>query len=607
MVWSIVARPHVAVHEPHARLRRVRAARRSLVGARTPRAAHRRRRGGAARPARRLGAAREVRAGALRRLRPASRVCARRSTTGTSSRSSATPACRSRCGSPRAARVRRASCCSTASRLTLLLTYSRFGVALACLAAAAWVAARPRPRREPRRVSRSAAALGAAAFGIALALPGITSDAQPRSVRAHDGWIFALVVLAGAALVVRGRALPRAARGRARRGARASSASRASPRSRSRSRGSPSASSSPGRIWSEFTNPSQHAVLERTTRLGSAKSNRWTWWQEAWHAFTRHPVGGTGAGTFELTNQMLRTSPVVVDEPHNTPLQFLSETGIVGFLLYLGTAGGALWGAWRARRDPAGLALGIARRRLLRARDRRQGLELRRVVRAAPPRRGRARRAARRRSLRRGGRSSPRRPSPSRSPASTRSPRRGSPTASSRRRRRRADVKRAHSTNPLSVDALLEYAAFVDAQGNLEQAEQALQRRGRPRAGERADVVRARRVLLRAQALAARVRRAEQLVHVRPLRQGRRSACGLLDQARYEGAGFTPPRPQVPRIRTIFEPLSCRGGRPSSGATMRTPASLREPARLLQPARARTSPSTARSRDAARSSAPPMR
>jgi tetratricopeptide (TPR) repeat protein len=96
------------------------------------------------------------------------------------------------------------------------------------------------------------------------------------------------------------------------------------------------------------------------TRFGSAKSNRWTWWEEAWHAFTRHPGGGTGAGTFELTNQMLRHSPVVVDEPHNTPLQFLSETGIVGLLLYLGVAAGALWGAWRARRDPAGLALGIA-------------------------------------------------------------------------------------------------------------------------------------------------------------------------------------------------------------------------------------------------------
>ena len=57
---------------------------------------------------------------------------------------------------------------------------------------------------------------------------------------------------------------------------------------------------------------------------------------------------------------MLHRAPVVVDEPHSTPLQFLSETGIVGLLLYLGVAGGALWGAWRARRDPAGLALGLA-------------------------------------------------------------------------------------------------------------------------------------------------------------------------------------------------------------------------------------------------------
>jgi len=56
---------------------------------------------------------------------------------------------------------------------------------------------------------------------------------------------------------------------------------------------------------------------------------------------------------------MLRHAPVVVDEPHNVPLQFLTETGIVGLLLYLAAAAGALWGAWRARREPAGLALGL--------------------------------------------------------------------------------------------------------------------------------------------------------------------------------------------------------------------------------------------------------
>ena len=38
----------------------------------------------------------------------------------------------------------------------------------------------------------------------------------------------------------------------------------------------------------------------------------------------------------------------------------LTETGLAGFAFYLLAAAGALRGAWRARRDPAGLALGLA-------------------------------------------------------------------------------------------------------------------------------------------------------------------------------------------------------------------------------------------------------
>jgi hypothetical protein len=241
--------------------------------------------------------------------------------------------------------------------LTLLLTYSRFGVALACVAAAAWVFL-DRKRVESLAALAVGAGAGIAAFGIALALPGITNDAQPRSVRAHDGWIFALVIVAGAALVAVA--------------ARALTQREVAPERRARIEriaglgalglavaGLAVSIAFGGSVWSEFTNPGSQ-LSNSVSHLGSAKSNRWIWWQEAWHAFTRHPGGGTGAGTFELTNQLLRKAPVVVDEPHNTPLQFLSETGIVGFLLYLGVAGGALWGAWRARRDPAGLALGLA-------------------------------------------------------------------------------------------------------------------------------------------------------------------------------------------------------------------------------------------------------
>src|SRR5438874_776394 len=229
---------------------------------------------------------------------------------------------------------------------------------LACLVAAAWLAL-ARQRVEGLLAAALGGGAGAAVFGAALALPGITSDAQSRATRDHDGWIFALVVLAGGALVAVAAALlyrreiAPARRVRVERVAGIAALVVALA-------GLAVSIAFAGKIWSEFTNPANTQLVNTKVRLHSAKSDRWAWWQEAWHAFTRHPGGGTGAGTFELTNQMLRHAPVVVDEPHSTPLQFLSETGIVGLLLYLGAAGGALWGAWRARRDPAGLALGLA-------------------------------------------------------------------------------------------------------------------------------------------------------------------------------------------------------------------------------------------------------
>jgi tetratricopeptide (TPR) repeat protein len=243
--------------------------------------------------------------------------------------------------------------------VTVLLTYSRFGVALACLAAAAWVLL-GRDRVESLAAAALGGGAGAAAFGIALALPGITKDGQTRSVRAHDGWIFALVLVAGALLVyVAARFLahhpvPPQRRARVERLAGGAALVLALA-------GLGVSIAFAGHIWKEFTNPSSSQIPNTVCHLCTVNSsNRWTWWQEAWHAFTRHPAGGTGAGTFELTNQMLRQAPIVVDEPHNVPLQFLSELGIVGFLLYLGAAAASLRGVVRVRRDPAALALGIA-------------------------------------------------------------------------------------------------------------------------------------------------------------------------------------------------------------------------------------------------------
>jgi hypothetical protein len=242
--------------------------------------------------------------------------------------------------------------------LTVLLTYSRFGIALACLAAVAWIAL-----AENRVESLAAVGIGGAAavgvFGIALSLPGITKDGQSHATRAHDGWIFALAIVAGGVLVVLAASLLR-------RRFPVSDATR-----RRIDRAAAIAGAGAGivvviagivfarRIWHSFANPVSNQISSSQGRLGSLNSsNRWTWWQEAWHAFTQHPGGGTGAGTFQLTDEQLRHSPLITTEPHNVPLQFLSETGIVGFLLFVGAAVGAVVALLRVR-GAAGIALAI--------------------------------------------------------------------------------------------------------------------------------------------------------------------------------------------------------------------------------------------------------
>src|SRR5205085_2071681 len=64
-----------------------------------------------------------------------------------------------------------------------------------------------------------------------------------------------------------------------------------------------------------------------------------------WSSFLDHPLDGTGAGSFVLVHRPRRsTSLDVTTEPHNVPLQFLGETGIVGFLLFGGAAVAAALG-----------------------------------------------------------------------------------------------------------------------------------------------------------------------------------------------------------------------------------------------------------------------
>jgi tetratricopeptide (TPR) repeat protein len=242
--------------------------------------------------------------------------------------------------------------------LALLLTYSRGGVLAALVAIAAWFAL-TRDRFASVVAFVGAGVPAAIVFGIALRLPGITSDGQAHSVRVHDGVWFGLALVLGAGMAFAAayfvhyrpgpeheRLLLRAAAGVA------------------------IACVLVGVVVvSASGNPfgGQAEVSQGPSRLGeSSLNNRWGWWKEAAHGFADRPLGGTGAGSFELVHRKYRDSSIEVREPHDLPLQFASETGIVGLLLWGGAMAAALIGAWRAlgRFDgderEAAAALGIA-------------------------------------------------------------------------------------------------------------------------------------------------------------------------------------------------------------------------------------------------------
>jgi tetratricopeptide (TPR) repeat protein len=241
--------------------------------------------------------------------------------------------------------------------VVVVLTYSRVGIVLAVLVALVYLAFDER-RLESIGVLAVAWIAGAVVAAAGLGLPGVSDDGQPHDVRVHDGLLFGLALLVGAgavALALR-YLVTRAVNATVVKAAAAvlvvvvvaalvTSVVRA---------GGPGAWA--GDRWHEFSNPVSAQISNTQGRLVSASSsNRWRWWQEAWNAFTDHPVQGTGAGTFGLTDRIERNSPLAVVEPHSTPLQFLTELGLIGFLLY-GTLLVAL-----ARRTfwPLGLAIAV--------------------------------------------------------------------------------------------------------------------------------------------------------------------------------------------------------------------------------------------------------
>ncbi len=241
--------------------------------------------------------------------------------------------------------------------VALLLTYSRGGILAALVVVGLWLWL-TRERFDSVGTLVLAAVPAAAVLAVAFALPGTSQDGQPRSVRVQDGGWFALVFVLGAGLVFA-----------------ASFLARERPsleRQRFLLRVAAGVASvlllvGVGVIASRGNPLKGDQVVQSPSRLGEGSlNNRWDWWKEAWEAFEGQPVGGTGAGSFELVHRKLRTNTVVVREVHSLPLQFASETGLVGLLLAGGAAGAALLGAWRALgrlegdQRAAAAALGVA-------------------------------------------------------------------------------------------------------------------------------------------------------------------------------------------------------------------------------------------------------
>ncbi len=113
-----------------------------------------------------------------------------------------------------------------------------------------------------------------------------------------------------------------------------------------------------------FTVPAQDKQLDPSRLATTNSGNRGGWGEEAAGAFSDRPAEGFGAGSFRVTHLQYRTNVIPVVQPHSVPLQFLAETGLVGFLLAYAGIGALLWAAVaRVRRLEGGrerdLAVGL--------------------------------------------------------------------------------------------------------------------------------------------------------------------------------------------------------------------------------------------------------
>jgi O-antigen ligase len=102
-------------------------------------------------------------------------------------------------------------------------------------------------------------------------------------------------------------------------------------------------------------------ALQRILDLSGGTTGRSDLWSVAWKVFTSHPLAGVGSGNFRLIEQhyvllpgtinridLLTTVPHLV---HNTYLQLLAESGVIGLAAFLVVIVGCLRSMWLAIKE----------------------------------------------------------------------------------------------------------------------------------------------------------------------------------------------------------------------------------------------------------------